>query len=91
MGVSEPGCGTGREALRQVMRMAFSELSAHRLWLDVYSDNRRALRTYRALGFMEEGTMRECIWHGGKFRSLVLMSLLEQEFKTTPCLPYHRL
>jgi diamine N-acetyltransferase len=79
--VSEPGCGTGREALRQVMRMAFSELSAHRLWLDVYSDNQRALRTYRALGFMEEGTMRECIWHGGKFRSLVLMSLLEQDFK----------
>jgi diamine N-acetyltransferase len=77
--VSEPGHGIGREALRQVVRMAFSELSAHRLWLDVYSDNDRARRTYRALGFVEEGTLRECIWHGDRFRSLVVMSILEEE------------
>lgn len=78
--VSEPGMGTGREALRQVASMAFAELSAHRLWLDVYTDNERARRTYRAIGFVEEGIMRECIWHGNRFRSLALMSLLEREF-----------
>jgi len=79
LAVSEPGRGVGREALRQVMRLAFTEGNAHRLWLDVYDDNPRARRTYRALGFREEGTLRECVWHGGRFRSLVVMALLESE------------
>jgi diamine N-acetyltransferase len=78
--VSEPGKGLGREGLRLIVRKAFCEMSAHRLWLDVYEDNERARRVYRALGFVEEGTIRECIWHGSRFRSLVLMSMLEDEF-----------
>ncbi len=78
--VSQPGQGIGREALRQIMSKSFVDLAAHRLWLDVYTDNERARRTYRALGFVEEGTMRDCIWQGGKFRSLVLMSMLESEY-----------
>ena len=79
--VAEPGQGMGREALRLVLRHVFAELSAHRFWLDVYDDNERALRAYRALGFVEEGTMRECIWSGGRFRSLIVMSILDREFE----------
>jgi diamine N-acetyltransferase len=77
--VSEPGAGGGREALRCVVRMAFQQLSAHRLWLDVFVENERARRAYRAAGFVEEGTMRECIRQAGRFRSLVVMSILESE------------
>ena len=62
------------------MSKSFVDLAAHRLWLDVYTDNERARRTYRALGFVEEGTMLDCIWQGGKFRPLVLMSMLESEY-----------
>ena len=75
------GRGTGREALRLVVQLAFGEWNAHRLWLDVYDDNERARRTYRRLGFVEEGTLRECCWHGGRFRSLVVMSLLEADVR----------
>ena len=74
--VSEPGSGFGREALRLTVRIAFEQLSAHRLWLDVFSDNDRARR---AVGFIEEGTLRECVRHDGRFRSLVVMSILENE------------
>ncbi|HKW97839.1 MAG TPA: GNAT family protein [Bryobacteraceae bacterium] len=77
--VSEPGAGFGREALRLTVRMAFEQLSAHRLWLDVFSDNDRARRAYRAVGFIEEGTLRECVRHDDRFRSLVVMSILENE------------
>lgn len=77
--VSEPGSGFGREALRLTIRMAFEQLSADRLWLDVFSDNERARRAYRAAGFTEEGTLRECIRHDRRFRSLVVMSILENE------------
>jgi len=77
--VSNPGRGHGREAMRLILRLAFTAHHAHRVWLDVYPENERARRVYRALGFQEEGTMRDCIWSGDRFRSLILMSLLEDE------------
>ena len=42
MAVATPGQGLGRRLLRRVVRLAFAELGADRLWLDVYDDNRRA-------------------------------------------------
>jgi diamine N-acetyltransferase len=77
--VAAPGRGLGREAMRQVLRLAFDTYGAHRVWLDVYPENERARRAYRALGFQEEGLMRECIWSEGQFRSLILMSVLETD------------
>ena len=79
--VTKPGSGLGRAVLREVMRIAFTELGTHRLWLDVYVDNDRARHVYQALGFTEEGTMRDCILQNGAYRSLVLMSLLEEEYR----------
>ncbi|MBL8179741.1 MAG: GNAT family N-acetyltransferase [Bryobacterales bacterium] len=77
--VSTPGHGHGRLAMRQLMRLAFVDYNAHRLWLDVYPENERARAVYRALGFQEEGVMRDCIFTAGAFRSLILMSILEHE------------
>lgn len=86
--IAEPERGLGRGVLRAVIDKVFRELSAHRLWLDVYDDNHRARHVYRSLGFIEEGTMRECIQCEGRFRSLVVMSMLESEYQQ-PVLPVH--
>jgi RimJ/RimL family protein N-acetyltransferase len=59
----------------------FDELSAHRIWLDVFPHNSRARHIYRSVGFVEEGVLRECVKHGDIYRSLVLMSMLESEYK----------
>lgn len=77
--MAEPGQGRGREAMRLILRLCFLSYNAHRVWLDVYPENERARRVYRALGFQEEGVMRDCILTDSGFRSLVLMSLLENE------------
>lgn len=77
--VTATGRGLGRAALRAFKRLAFDELGAHRFWLDVFTDNRRARRLYLSEGFREEGVMRECARRDGQWASLVLMSLLEQE------------
>ncbi|MFN7934923.1 MAG: GNAT family protein [Bryobacteraceae bacterium] len=77
--MAEPGQGRGREAMRLILRHCFLTCNAHRVWLDVYPENERARRVYRALGFQEEGVMRDCILTGDGFRSLILMSLLENE------------
>jgi len=78
--IAEPGRGLGRQVLRAIIDKAFGELAAHRLWLDVYDDNHRARHLYRSLGFVEEGTLRDCIRCEGRYRSLVVMSMLESEY-----------
>jgi RimJ/RimL family protein N-acetyltransferase len=76
---ADPGKGVGRAVLRQVIDLAFDEIGAHRLWLDVFTDNDRARHVYRILGFKEEGVLREAVLRDGQWRSLVVMSMLESE------------
>jgi diamine N-acetyltransferase len=79
--VAEPGRGLGRRLLEAILEKVFDELSAHRIWLDVFPHNSRARHVYRSVGFVEEGVLRECVKHGDIYRSLVLMSMLESEYK----------
>jgi diamine N-acetyltransferase len=79
--ISEPGRGLGRIVLEAVLDKVFHEFKAHRLWLDVFEDNGRARHVYRSAGFVEEGVLRECLNQGGRFRSLVVMSVLEDEYR----------
>lgn len=85
------GQGLGRECVRQLKRMAFRDLRAHRFWLDVKSLNTRALALYQSEGFVEEGRLREsvCVSIGGVgadgatgagYDSLVVMSMLDREY-----------
>ncbi|HWS99922.1 MAG TPA: GNAT family protein [Pyrinomonadaceae bacterium] len=78
--ITEKGRGYGREVLRAVKKMAFEELKAHRLWLDVREHNERARRLYESEGFVAEGMLRECVSVGDGWESLVLMSVLEEEY-----------
>lgn len=78
--VDQPGQGLGRRFLRAVKEFAFTELGAHRLWLDVFTDNQRAQHVYRSEGFVEEGRLREAIRDGDRRRSLIVMSMLADEY-----------
>ena len=80
LAVTDKGRGHGRAALRLAMALAFEEHGAHRLWLDVKPDNERARALYRSAGFVEEGTLRDALYHGGRFESLVVMSILRPEW-----------
>jgi len=84
--VTEKNQGFGREALRLVKELAFEKLGGHRLWLDVKEHNLRARHVYESEGFVVEGVIRECIKTEAGFDSLVLMSMLKQEYeaKRTP-------
>ncbi len=75
------GQGYGRACVRLLAEMAFRDLGAHRFWLDVKSENERALGLYRSEGFVEEGRLRESVRSGAGFDSLIVMSLLEPEHR----------
>ena len=79
--VTEKGKGYGRAAVRAIKRRAFETLSAHRLWLDVKEQNTRARAVYEREGFRYEGTLRECLQGPDGFESLVVMSILEHEYR----------
>jgi diamine N-acetyltransferase len=78
--VTEKGRGHGRAALRLAIAAAFEEHGAHRLWLDVKPHNERALALYRSAGFVEEGLLRDALHQGGRFESLIVMSILRDEW-----------
>lgn len=79
--VAHKGQGHGRAALRLVKALAFEKYGAHRLWLDVKDFNTRARRLYESEHFVFEGVLRECLKAGDAYQSLVVMSILEQEWQ----------
>jgi len=76
------GQGHGRHCVRLLKRMAFRDLQAHRFWLDVKELNTRALALYASEGFVVEGRLRECVRTENGYASLVVMSVLEAEYRT---------
>lgn len=79
------GQGLGRACVRRLKSMAFSDLGAHRFWLDVKLLNTRALALYESEGFVEEGRLRESVRvmidGADGYDSLVVMSLLDREYQ----------
>ncbi len=78
--IIEKGMGYGREVLMTVKKLCFEELNFHRLWLDVFDYNHRAISLYQSEGLVEEGVLRECIYKDGIYRNLLLLSMLENEY-----------
>jgi diamine N-acetyltransferase len=78
--VATPEKGLGRRMLVELIRIAFEELDAHRLFLDVFEDNARARHLYESLGFVFEGTMRDAACRDGQWCNLRLMSMLADEY-----------
>jgi RimJ/RimL family protein N-acetyltransferase len=76
------GQGIGTATLKVVQDMAFNQLDAHRLQLDVFEHNEAALRVYRSAGFTTEGVLRDPHIREGRFVSIVIMSMLEHEFRS---------
>ena len=70
------GRGYGREAVTLLLHYAFHYRNLRRVWLEVHARNERAIRAYRACGFVEEGRLRAHVWSDGAYDDLVLMGVL---------------
>lgn len=76
------GRGYGREALRLLLDYAFRLRNVRKVSLTVSGDNERAIRAYRACGFVEEGRLRQHVWGKGAYLDIVCMGLLRREWET---------
>lgn len=79
--ITAKGQGYGKEAMELLMAWSFEDLGAHRGWLDCKEDNRRALHVYESVGLQREGLLRETLRIGGKYVNLVILAILDREYR----------
>ncbi len=72
--------GFGTEATRLIVDYAFSELPIHRISLEVFDFNPRAIATYEKVGFRREGVLRDALWWDDEFHDTIVMGLLRTEW-----------
>jgi len=75
------GKGYAREALQCYLKWMFDKLRIHRVTLECYSTNRRAIKFYRRIGFQKEGVLREAVCINGKYHDIISFGILRKDFK----------
>jgi len=75
--------GHGTEAAKLLLEYGFEELNLHRIYLTVFSFNKRARRAYEKSGFVLEGTRREAYYRHGQYHDTHLMGILKSEWRAT--------
>lgn len=81
------GQGYGREAIGLLVGYGFRYRNHHKIWLRVHAANERAIRAYRACGFVEEGRLRAHVWSDGRLDDLLIMGLLRDEWQARMSAP----
>ena len=75
------GRGYGRDAVCLLLDYAFRLRNMRKVWLRVNGNNERAIRAYRACGFVEEGRLRNQVWSNGAYVDLAYMGILREEWE----------
>jgi RimJ/RimL family protein N-acetyltransferase len=75
------GGNVADEAARLFQRHLIDDLGFHRLQLEVYGFNERALRHAERSGFVREGTRRKAYWRNDEWVDGVLFGLVAEDLK----------
>ncbi len=75
------GKGYGTDAMKVMLRFAFTEMNLRRVTLTVFEYNPRAIRSYEKVGFRHEGRMRGRLVKDGKRWDMLFMGILYEDWK----------
>jgi RimJ/RimL family protein N-acetyltransferase len=75
------GRGYGTDAMRVLLGYAFQELNLHRVSLNVFDYNPRAIRSYEKVGFRHEGRVRQALKRDGRRWDMLFMGILREEWQ----------
>jgi len=73
---AERGKGYGKRALTLALNFAWNHLNLHRVSLTVFAHNTRAIAAYRAVGFSEEGLLKDAAYIDGEWVDVVPMAVV---------------
>lgn len=79
--IGRKGLGYGREALKLLLDWTFGVKKFHRAWIDCKEYNSIALHLYESSGFVREGLLREYIFNNGVWENLIVLGMLESEYR----------
>lgn len=82
LAVMDKSHGYGQEIVRGIQAFAFTKLKVHRLWLEVYTFNHKAIYLYEKLQFKREGTLRDAYKDHRGYLSQHTYSMLADEYRT---------
>ncbi|MCD6101589.1 MAG: GNAT family N-acetyltransferase [Candidatus Cloacimonetes bacterium] len=74
--------GYGTEATKLILDYGFNILNLNSIMLEVYSFNKRAIKSYEKIGFKTIGKRRQAKIIGGKKYDIFYMDILADEFKS---------
>lgn len=74
------GRGYGLSAMKEMLLFGFNELELNKIWLRVEIDNSKAIKSYKRIGYVEEGILRQDRLRNGEFVDRLRMSILKDEF-----------
>ena len=75
------GKGIGSAAAKLALDYAFGTLGLNRVFLRVFADNVRAIKSYENAGFVYEGTFRDDVIIAGRAYDMVFMGILRKEWE----------
>lgn len=74
------GKGFGIAAMKEMLFYGFNVLQLNKIWLRVEIDNVKAIKSYKSIGYVEEGIFRQDRLRNGEFVDRLRMSILKDEF-----------
>ena len=74
------GKGTATQATKLLLKKAFELFNLERVYLNVLTDNVKAIKLYEKIGFVYEGEFRKCLFLRGEYKDLKWYSILRDEY-----------
>jgi RimJ/RimL family protein N-acetyltransferase len=75
------GRGYGSDAMQLILGFGFRDLNLHRVNLNTFQNNPRAIRAYEKFGFVHEGRVRGALRRDGQRGDIIFMGLLRAEWE----------
>lgn len=74
------GLGLAFEASVMLIDYGFNTLNLNKITNDVFPNNESIIALLKKMGFKEEGRLKQHYFHQGKFKDVVIYSLLREEY-----------
>lgn len=66
--------------MREMLTWGFIELELNKIWLRVEIDNEKAIKSYKRMGYVDEGILRQDRLRNGEYVDRLRMSIIKSEF-----------
>jgi len=74
--------GFGSAALKKLLDYGFGELALHRIYAEIWNFNAASLALFEKCRFKREGVSRHAVMHKGEWHDSIMLSILEDEWRS---------